>query len=249
MARRLPSLNALKAFEAAGRHGCFTLAASELNVSQAAISRHIRELEADLGAKLFHRTGRGVELTDDGEELSKDLTPVFDQLAAAVQRFAAPRGRMQLVVSAEVPFATLWLVPRLGEFTSKNPDIDLVLDPTNRLVDFAKNEADFGIRYGAGTWRDVDASKLIESEMTLVCSPAYQNAHAINAPSDIARATLLQEESKQHWIDWLKAAGLEGVMTPKGVPGFSPPSGLLSREWGSVERNKSHGGFPRMAFG
>jgi LysR family transcriptional regulator, glycine cleavage system transcriptional activator len=216
MARRLPSLNAMRAFEAAGRHVCFNLAAAELNVSHAAISRHIRELEADLGTKLFHRTGRGVELTDDGEAFSQDLTPVFQSLAAAAQRFASPRGRTQLVISAEVPFAALWLVPRLGEFTTKHPDIDLVLDPSNRLVDFAKNEADFGIRYGPGTWRDVEAAKLIDSEITLVCSPALLKRHAIGSPADIARAPLLQEDTKQHWIDWLKAAGLNGIVTPKG---------------------------------
>jgi LysR family transcriptional regulator, glycine cleavage system transcriptional activator len=194
----------------------FTLAAAELNVTHAAISRHIRELEAWLGAKLFHRTGRGVELTEAGEAYARDLTPAFDALAQATQRFALPRGRDQLVISSEVPFAALWLVPRLGRFTSLHPGIDLVLDPSDRLVDFLKNEADLGIRYGLGKWRDVEAVKLIESNFSPVCSPAFLKAHAIASPSDLARATLLQEDTKQHWIDWIAAAGVSGIVSATG---------------------------------
>jgi LysR family transcriptional regulator, glycine cleavage system transcriptional activator len=216
LARRLPSLNALRAFETAARHVSFSLAAAELNVSHAAISRHIRELEAWFGIKFFHRTGRGVELTDAGETFARDLTPAFDALVQATERFATPRNRRQLVISCEVPFAALWLVPRLGRFTSENPDIDLVLDPTNRLVDFSKNEADLGIRYGQGTWRDVVAAKLCESNVSPVCSPALLKRSAITSPRDLAAATLLQEDTKKHWCDWLAAAGAGADITPSG---------------------------------
>ncbi len=216
MARRLPSLNALRAFEAAARHVSLSLAAAELNVSHAAVSRHIRELEAWLGKKLFHRTGRGVELTDDGEAYASDLTPAFDLLVEATSRFAAPRNRNQLVISSEVPFAALWLVPRLGSFTSEHPEIDLVLDPSNKLVDFTKNEADLGIRYGLGEWRDVEAVKLINSEITPVCSPSLLRKSAVRAPIDLARTILLQEDTKQHWLDWLSAAGVAGKISPSG---------------------------------
>ncbi len=216
MARRLPSLNALRAFESAARHVSLSLAAAELNVSHAAVSRHIRELEAWLGKKLFHRTGRGVELTDDGEAYASDLTPAFDLLVEATGRFAAPRSRSQLVISSEVPFAALWLVPRLGGFTSKYPEIDLVLDPTNRLVDFTKNEADLGIRYGLGEWRDVEALKLIDSEITPVCSPSLLKKSQIRSPGDLAKTILLQEDTKQHWLDWLSAAGIAGKISPSG---------------------------------
>ena len=216
MARRLPSLNALRAFETAARQVSFTLAAAELNVTHAAISRHIRELEAWLGAKLFHRTGRGVELTEAGADFARDLTPAFDALVRATERFAVPRGRNQLVISSEIPFAALWLVPRLGRFTSLHPGIDLVLDPSDRLADFGKNEADLGIRYGLGKWRDVEAVVLIESNYSPVCSPAFLKANAIAQPSDLARATLLQEDTKQHWIDWIAAAGVRGIVSATG---------------------------------
>ncbi len=216
MARRLPSLNALRAFESAARHVSFTLAACELNVSHAAISRHIRELEAWLGSKLFHRTGRGVELTETGEGYARDLTPVFDALSEATERFAAPRNRNQLVITSEVPFAALWLVPRLGRFTLKYPEIDLVVDPTDRLVDFAKNEADLGIRYGQGNWKGVDALKLADCSFAPVCSPGFLKANAIASPRDLGRVTLLQEDTKQPWCDWLKAAGVADHVTASG---------------------------------
>ena len=216
MARRLPSLNALRAFESAARHVSFSLAAAELNVTHAAISRHIRELEAWLSVKLFHRTGRGVELTQAGEDYAHDLTPAFDALALATKRFAGPRGRHQLVISSEAPFAALWLVPRLGRFTSKHPGIDLVLDPANRLVDFSKNEADIGIRYGQGKWRDVEALKLVECSYGPVCSPAFLKANAIVSPRDLDRVTLLQEDTKQPWCDWLAAAGVTNSVTASG---------------------------------
>ncbi|MGQ0457636.1 MAG: transcriptional regulator GcvA [Hyphomicrobium sp.] len=216
MARRLPSLNAMRAFEASARHVSLTLAATELNVSHAAISRHIRELEAWLGAKLFHRTGRGVELTDDGATLAQDLTPAFDLLAAATERFASPRGRDALVISSEVPFAALWLAPRIGRFTAKHPDIDLVLDPTNRLVDFAKNEADLGIRYGAGRWRDVHAIKLLDSHLTPVCSPALLKRAPISDPRELSGAALIQDDTREIWGNWLVAAGVGDAIRPSG---------------------------------
>jgi len=216
MARRLPSLNALKAFESAGRHASFSLAAAELSVTHAAVSRHIRELEASLGVKLFHRTGRGVQLTEAGQALAQDLTPAFDLLAQATERFTGPRHRRQFVISAEVSFAALWLVPRLGGFTSKHPDIDLVLDPTNRIVDFRTEKVDLGIRYGNGEWHDADAIKLIDSDLTPVCSPALLRKGTFRSPRDLATATLLQEDPKQHWKDWLEAAGVGEVVSPAG---------------------------------
>ncbi len=216
MSRRLPSLNALRAFEAAARHVSFTLAAAELNVTHAAISRHIRELEADLGIKLFHRTGRGVALTDGGRDFAAEVAPAFELLAAACMRFDRPRGRQHLVISAEVPFAALWLVPRLGAFTTKHPKIDLEIDPDNRLVDFSKNEAHLGIRYGQGHWRDVDSVKVCSCAVSPVCSPALAKSLKITSAGDLSRATLLQDETKQLWPNWLKAAGAGSLVSVNG---------------------------------
>lgn len=218
MARQLPSLNALKAFEAAARHGSFTGAALELNVTHAAISRHIRELEGWLGIKLFVRTGRGVELTEKGKAYVADLTRGFDLLAAATEAVSARRRRrrQRLAVSVEPSFAALWLVPRLGRFTAANPDIELVLDSTNRLADFARDEADVGIRYGRGAWPNVAVETLIRTHMTAVCSPALLAARRIRKPSDVEPGLLLQEESRTYWMEWLAAAGVADRIAPEG---------------------------------
>jgi len=216
MARRLPSLNALRAFEAAARHRSLTLASAELNVAQAAVSRHVRELEAWLGTKLFHRTGRGVALTEDGAALAADLTAAFDRLAAAVDRFKASGQRRGLVVSSDVSFAALWLVPRLKSFLAAHPDIDLVIDPSPRLVDYAKGEADIGIRYGKGDWRGVSATKLFPAAAAPVCSPKFLAASRVRVPADLATAALIREDRHDYWPLWLAAAGVSLAAPPVG---------------------------------
>src|SRR6185295_19664253 len=123
MARRLPSLNALKAFEAAARHESFTGAAAELFVTHAAISRHVRDLEEWLGTELFVRTGRGVELTDAGRRYGGRLTPMFDGMAEATREAAAQGTVRTLDVSVEPAISSRWLVPRLGGFNELHPDI------------------------------------------------------------------------------------------------------------------------------
>lgn len=214
--RHLPPLNALRAFECAARHASFSLAGVELNVSHAAISRHVRDLEAWLGTTLFKRTGRGVELTEAGQSLARELTRSLDIMASAVDRFAPPRNRRRLVISAEVSFAALWIVPRLGGFTSAHPDVDIVLDPTNRIVDFTKDAVDIGLRYGDGNWEDVVTVKLLDSISTPVCSPGLLRKSKVREPKDLARVTLLQEDPKQHWTDWLTAAGVEDEVAASG---------------------------------
>jgi LysR family glycine cleavage system transcriptional activator len=217
MVRRLPPLNALKAFEVAARLSSLSRAASELNVTHAAISRHVRALEAEFRTPLFERTGRGVVLTEAGQALATDLTTGFDLIASAANRFARPsRRRKRLIVSSEVSFATLWLVPRLGKFTTLHPGIDLVLDPGHRLVDFAKEDVDLGIRYGNGQWTGVEARKLADANLMVVCSPTFLRDHPISKPSDLDGSLLIQETAKVYWDAWLKAAGLADRVVPSG---------------------------------
>jgi LysR family glycine cleavage system transcriptional activator len=217
MARRLPPLNALKAFEAAARLSSFSRAAAELNVTHAAISRHVRGLEAEFRTRLFERTGRGVELTEAGQSLALELTAGFDLIATAASRFARPsRRRQRLIVSADVSFAALWLAPRLGGFTSRNPGIDLVVDASHRLVDFGKEDVDLGIRFGAGVWRGVEAAKLIDAELTLVCSPALWRSNPVGSPAELKGELLIRENAKESWQPWLGAAGVAGSVVPSG---------------------------------
>src|SRR5690348_8389479 len=168
MARRLPSLNALRAFEAAARHVSFTDAATELFVTHAAVSRHIRELEEWLGTQLF------------------------DNMAEATLEAAAQGTVRTLNVSVEPAIASRWLVPRLGRFNELHPDIELNIDPDNRLVDFRSDRADLGIRYGLGRWGDVEVQKLISDvDIFPVCSPRLIKKARPASAADLANYNLL----------------------------------------------------------
>jgi LysR family transcriptional regulator, glycine cleavage system transcriptional activator len=217
MARRLPSLNALRAFEAAARHESFTNAADELFVTHAAISRHIRELEEWLGTQLFSRTGRGVVLTDAGRRFGNHLTPLFDNMAEATREAAAQGEVRTLNVSVEPATASRWLVPRLGRFNELHPDIELMINPETRLVDFRSGEADVGIRYALTEAEDVEMVKLSDSLSFPVCSPRLIEGQDAITPADLRHYTLLHEQRKQWWADWLAAAGVTGVEDWRGT--------------------------------
>jgi LysR family transcriptional regulator, glycine cleavage system transcriptional activator len=217
MARRLPSLNGLKAFESAARLESFSRAADELCVTHAAISRHIRELEATLKAQLFERTGRGVRLTTAGEELSRDLTQAFGLMTVATARFSAGTlRRKRLTVSADVSFAALWLVPRLGRFTAAYPSTDVLIDADHRLVDLNKEDVDIAIRYGTPPWRGTRSAKLADSRLTLVCSPARFAKDTPKSPRALNPALLIRETAKEQWHAWLAAAGVADAISPSG---------------------------------
>jgi LysR family transcriptional regulator, glycine cleavage system transcriptional activator len=217
MSRRLPSLNAMKAFEAAARHESFSVAATELFVTHAAISRHIKELEEALGTVLFTRTGRGVTLTDAGSRFSTQLTPIFDQLADAAREAAAVGAARTLRVSVEPAIASRWLVPRLGNFSTLHPDIELNIDPSNKLIDFYAEDYDLGIRYGRGEWDNVEMSRLSDVVIFPVCAPKLVAERRTLKPADLHEFNLLHEDRKQWWADWLKAAGVVEAMDWRGI--------------------------------
>jgi LysR family glycine cleavage system transcriptional activator len=217
MGRRLPSLNALKAFEAAARLISFTDAAGELFVTHAAVSRHIRDLEEWLGTQLFFRTGRGVGLTDAGQRFVSRLTPLFDQIADATREAAAVGDVRQLKVTVEPSIASRWLVPRLGKFNELHPDIELSIDPNSRLADFRSGEADLGIRYGPGNWDDVEVTKLTDAVIFPVAAPSLLKDAGGLKPAGLANYNLLHESRKQWWADWLAAAGVKGVEDWRGT--------------------------------
>jgi LysR family transcriptional regulator, glycine cleavage system transcriptional activator len=216
MARRLPSLNGLKAFEAAARNESFTDAAAELFVTHAAVSRHIKELEEYLGTQLFTRTGRGVALTQAGTRFGTQLTPLFDQLADAAREAAAVGDVRSLNVSVDPGFASRWLVSRLGSFNKLHPDIELSIDATSRLVDFYVDDVELGVRYGLGPW-DVEMQKLSDVLVFPVCAPDVIKNDPTITPVSLANYNLLHEDRKQWWADWLTAAGVSGVEDWRGA--------------------------------
>jgi LysR family glycine cleavage system transcriptional activator len=216
MAPRLPPLNALRAFEVAARHNSFTGAATELRVSHAAISRHVRSLEARLGVTLFRRAKRGVELTDDGMRYLKAVSAAFESIAEATEALAKPR-EVRVRVSVEPAFAGRWLIRRLGRFQEAHPDIDVVLDASPRLVDLTRDEADLAIRYGQGGWPGVRQDQLASSRLYPVGRKELRGRRrAAFAPDELRAFVLLHEDDGSLWRRWFAAAGMVDVNVSRG---------------------------------
>lgn len=150
--RRLPALNALKAFEAAARHESFTKAAHELNVTQGAVSHQVKALEAELGLRLFQRERQRLVITEAGRTYLEVVRDAFDRIASGTERLLQRQKSGVMTVSTSPNFAAKWLVPRLGRFSETNPGIDLRIGATMQHVDFARDEVDLAIRHGDGRW-------------------------------------------------------------------------------------------------
>jgi len=214
--RRLPSLNGLRAFEAAARHGSFTGAGAELGVSQAAISRLVRLLEARLKVPLFERRANGLELTAQGRAFQPGLTAAFDAIARLAEQVTAARHDRVLTVGVGPTFAIRWLIPRLGDFHRAHPDIEVRLT-TGGAVVALRDDWTCGVQLGDGDWPGYVAEPLFSAEMFPVCTPGV--ARRLKRPADLAQASLLDVmHSTEDWTQWLAAAGLE-TLTARG-PSF-----------------------------
>src|ERR1700744_3400710 len=172
MTARLPSLNGLRAFEAAARHLSFTAAATELNVTQTAISHQIRRLEEELGLRLFVRQNRSLTLTPEAREYLPGIRAAFNDLRLATDRLLRKGDDRVLTVSTLASFAAKWLLPRLSTFQQAHPDIDVHITSSTSLVDFRRDDVAAAIRYGRGHWTGLRAHWLTADELFLVCSPA-----------------------------------------------------------------------------
>jgi len=224
MARPLPPLNALRAFEAAGRHLSFTKAAAEMNVTPAAISHQVKALEETLGVPLFRRLTRALRLTEAGQAALPMLGQGFDQLARGVEQMRAHAESGVLTISVSPSFGAMWLVPRLEQFRVLHPDIEIRLDGTDRLVDLARDDADVALRYGAGGYEGVRVDYLFGHVNTPVCSPALlAGDHPLTDPDNLSHHTLLHVDWKNtdaSWRMWLLAAGLAHI-DPTGGPRYT----------------------------
>ncbi len=220
MSRRLPSLNALRAFEAAARHLSFTRAADELHVTQAAVSHQIKALEADLGVSLFQRMNRTLTLSDGGQTLFRGISEALDIMTVSVERLYHFERTGALIVSTMDSFAANWLVPRLGRFRNANPEIDVHLSISDERVDFARANVDMAIRYGHGEWPGLSVDRLLMEEKFPVCAPSLlEQGVPLKKPSDLKNHTLLHDDMRVDWRMWLMAAGETGVDAAKG-PGY-----------------------------
>ena len=204
---RLPSLNALRAFEAAARSASFTRAARELHVTQSAVSHQVHALEEELGARLFLRLPRALRLTSKGEALARAAREAFARIGKAAREAAA---RPRLCVSVLPSFAACWLLPRLSRFQRAHPEVELRINASQELADFARDGVDLAIRYGRGRWPGLHSEKLLDGEVFPVCSPRL--AKRLRRPADLARFELLHDEVRlAHggWPAWLRAAGVQ----------------------------------------
>jgi LysR family glycine cleavage system transcriptional activator len=226
--RRLPSLNALRAFWAAARHGSLVQAAGELHVTAAAVSQQVRLLEDSLGVPLFERTKKGLVLTETGSRILPGIDDAFAQLHDTLALLdAGSEDEGSLTISVAPSFATKWLLPRLSRFMARHPGIEVNVKASADLTDFETDRIDLAIRYGRGGYPGLTAEQFLRDRLFPVCSPALVARHE---PGDLAQflqtVTLLHDDSSdQHkafpgWKMWLKAAGIDDVVDWRKGPHF-----------------------------
>jgi LysR family glycine cleavage system transcriptional activator len=211
MTARLPSLNGLRAFEAAARHMSFTQAAAELNVTQTAISHQIKRLEEELGVRLFVRQNRSLALTPEAKEYLPGIRAAFNDLRLATDRLLRKDNGNVLTVSTLASLAAKWLLPRISDFQEKHPGIDVHITTSTALVDFRSGDVDAAIRYGRGQWPGLRVDWLMADKMFPVCSPALlAGKKPLKRPEDLADHVLLHSSAANDddWRLWLTAAGL-----------------------------------------
>ena len=237
--RRLPPLNALRAFEAAARLLSFKLAARELHVTPGAVSHQIKLLEDHLGLPLFRRLTRALELTPEGVAMLPSVREGLQHLAAAVDKVRVRSEVATLAVIAPPNFAARWLIPRLSRFTDAHPDIELHVASRPTMIDNREGDAQpeprddtpvAMIRFGDGEYPGSRVDVVFSATYTPVCSPRLlEGDKPLRKPEDLRHHTLLHDDTvvdegaRPSWSDWLEAMGVEGVDASRG-PHFSDAS-------------------------
>ncbi len=246
MIYRLPPLNALRVFEAAARHLSFKEAATELHITQAAVSHQIKSLEEYLGVQLFRRSARGVQLTDAARACLPKLREGFDALAAAVEMIRERGDEAELVITAPPVFTARWLMPRLADFSRREPKIELRVFGSSKMVDggalgvsnlvggldLRTESSEVQIHLGAGHYAGHRADRLFDVAITAVASPELEPP--LKSPADLARHTLRHDDALEivadgnAWRKWLEAAGVAERVDAERGPRFS--TNMLSLE-------------------
>jgi LysR family transcriptional regulator, glycine cleavage system transcriptional activator len=207
--RRLPPLNALRAFETVARLGSMKAAAEELSVTPGAVSQQIASLEERIGTGLFRRLNRSVELTEAGRVYFSPVRAAFRQLEEATRRVTAMSDAHVLTVSAPPAFAASWLVPRLGDFHLHHPSIDLRVVTSRVLADLETDGIDVAIRHGLGRWRGLRADRVAAVRMIPVCSRALLRGRSRpTRPDELAAMPLLHDAARKEWAMWFQAHGV-----------------------------------------
>lgn len=225
----LPSLNALRAFEATARHLNYRRAAEELHVSPAAVKQLVAKLEQAMGTPLLVRRGRSLALTQAGVEGSQRLAPAFRDIAGAVEAMRVAEQRRRLILSVEPSFATAWLVPRLDDFRQRYPGVDVLVDSSLHMVDVERGAADLAIRFWNGSDDGLVMHRLFDEELCAFCSPTLVEGDAgINSLGDLEQTTLLHWDLTDMpwahatrfwvgWTPWLARIGAEHIKPGEGL--------------------------------
>ena len=219
-----PSTSALRAFAAAAQTGSFTRAAQDLGQTQGAVSHQIAQLEARLRVRLFRREPRGLSLTQAGQAYLPFVREALERLRAGEQALVATASDRVLTVTVSPNFASRWLVPRLGDFLDRHPDLDLRISASLQHVDLTADGIDLAIRHGDGDWPQLHVTRLSEELLFPVCSPAWlATAPTLRVAADLRRQVLIHDRDRDGWRRWLAAQGVAGVDLERG-PVFNQTS-------------------------
>lgn len=224
MVRPIPGTGSLRVFEAAGRHLNFTRAAEELHVTPAAVSHQIKEFEEQLDIRLLERTSRSMRLTSAGEILHAAVSEALAGLTRAVGQIQRRRDSAALKVTASTSIAARWLVPRLDDFMKTMPGVDVRLDVSDRVREFARDEIDVAIRFGNGNYPGHRADRLFDNTIFPVCSPALlRTKKPLSHPRDLLQHRLIHVDWSApgvmwpNWRMWMLAAGVTDYQETAGL--------------------------------
>ena len=230
--RSLPPLNSLRAFVAVAETKSLSAAGRELNVTHAAISQQVRGLETFLGLQLILREGRGVALTPEGEQLFDGIGSGFEAIQDTVDELLRQDVARPLNITMTPSFAVSWLVPRINDFRQKNPDIELMLNPTAEPVDLKPGGVDLAIRFGNGNWPGLEAELFLSTSFAVVGAKCLIGDKVIEKPEDILEFPWLQEYGTNELAIWLEEQGVvpKGKLNITHLPGYMVLEGLRRGE-------------------
>ena len=215
--KRIP-VGPLRAFDVAARNLNLTAAAEEMNVTHAAVSRQVKQLEQRLGVQLFERLPRGLKLTVHGALLAEGTREAFDRLATAIEDVSAPAVRRKLTISTFSSLATRWLMPRVQAFASLFPETDLAVSTSARLVDFSREDVDVALRFGGGEYPGLHVRPMFKPKEIVVAAPSLlKRGPPIKTYADLKGHTLLHDDAYRTWTHWLEAVGAKGVNARRGI--------------------------------
>lgn len=206
--RNIPSLSALRAFEAAAHHGSYSAAARALNVTHAAIAQHVRTLDSHFGRPMMRREGTKMVATEDGARLASALSEAFLTIERGVDHLMRQSQDRPLRVATTHSFAENWLVPRIGGFWAAHPGIGLEIVPAPTVVNMRRDSMDVALRFGRGNWSGVDSEPLVSAGYTVIAAPGVVDQSSVQSIGDLKDQHWLLIGAREEEYLWLKDHGL-----------------------------------------